>query len=384
MDTLDRLKILSAEMNLEPAEDVGMKPQSIPACGGPAKEPFISHAVLPNGQQITLLKSLLTTACEKNCFYCPFRAGRDTRRVTFKPDEMASTFMSLYQHGTVEGIFLSSGIAGGGMRTQDKIIAVAEILRYKYRYAGYMHLKLMPGSERDQVERTMQLADRVSVNLEAPNENRLSRLAPHKTFLDELLQPLRWVEEIRSSRPAYLGWKNRWPSVTTQFVVGAVGESDLELLHTTQQLNRQVKLKRAYYSAFRPIKNTPLENNPAEDPLRQHRLYQASFLLRDYGFELEDMPFDPAGKLPLSSDPKQAWAETHLADSPIEINRAGLQDLLRIPGIGPKGARAILQARREGKLRSLNDLSKLGINATRPAPFILLDGVQPTRQLSLF
>lgn len=383
MDILNQLRLASADMDLEPAEDVGSLTLQGSGCTA-MKEPFLSKAVLPNGQQIPLLKSLLTTACEKNCFYCPFRAGRDTRRVTFKPEEMASTFMSLHQAGVVQGIFLSSGVVGGGMRTQDRIIAVAEILRHKLHYSGYMHLKLMPGAERDQVERTMQLADRVSVNLEAPNEQRLALLAPRKTFLEELLQPLRWVQEIRTSRPGYHGWKHRWPSVTTQFVVGAVGESDLELLSTTEQLNLQIHLSRAYYSAFRPIRNTPLENHPAENRVREHRLYQASFLLRDYGFDLEDMSFEPDGKLPLEIDPKLAWAQAHLAEAPLEINRANMQELLHIPGIGPKGARSILHARRSGKLLTLEDLSKIGVNPQRSAPYILLNGIQPARQLSLF
>ena len=386
MDALEGLNLLSADVDLEPAEDVRLQSRTsaAPLCGSKPKEPFLSQATLPNGKQITLLKSLLSTACERNCIYCPFRAGRDTRRVTFKPDEMASTFMSLHQAGIVEGIFLSSGIIGGGSRTQDKIIAVAEILRQKYQYQGYMHLKLMPGIERAQVERTMQLADRVSVNLEAPNAHRLEILAPRKMFIEELIQPLRWVEEIRVNQPRQKGWKGRWPSITTQFVVGAAGETDLELISTTESLIHQVRLQRAYYSAFRPIARTPLENMPGENPLRQNRLYQASFLLRDYGFQLEELPFDENGKLPLNVDPKAAWAQENLIHCPIEINTVDRQELLRIPGIGPSGAARILQARRREPIRSLEDLRRLGISVERSSPYILLNGVQPARQLRFF
>jgi predicted DNA-binding helix-hairpin-helix protein len=386
MDTLQRLSLLASEMNLEPAEDAGPQSHSkrLFGCEQREKEPFLSRATLPNGRQITLLKSLLSTACERNCTYCPFQAGRNTRRVTFKPDEMASTFIALHRAGIVEGIFLSSGIIGSGPRTQDKIIAVAEILRQKYQFRGYMHLKLMPGVEQAQVERTMQLADRVSVNLEAPNAHRLEVLAPRKQFLQELIQPLRWVEEIRMTQPAHLGWNQRWPSTTTQFVVGAIGESDLELISTTESLMRQVGLRRAYYSAFRPISRTPLENQPAENPVRQNRLYQASFLLRDYGFQMEELAFDENGRLPISIDPKAAWAQKHLSHSPIEINLADRRELLRIPGIGPRGATLILQARRKGALKSLDELRKLGINPDRSSPFILLDGSRPARQLPLF
>ena len=345
---------------------------------------MISNAVLPGGQRVKLLKTLLTSACERNCFYCPFRAGRNYRRATLKPEEMAKTFMALHHASAVEGLFLSSGIAAGGIRTQDKMIETAEILRERLRYRGYLHLKIMPGAERDQVLRAMQLADRVSINLEAPNINRLSRLAPRKEFFEELLQPLRWVEEIRRTQPASMGWNGRWPSSTTQFVVGAVGESDLELLTTTEKLYRQMGLRRAYFSTFSPVQDTPLDNLPPADPKRGFRLYQASFLLRDYGFTAEDMSFDSAGNLPLQTDPKQAWALANLAANPVEINHATRSELLHIPGIGPKSASAILNARRGGNLKDVDDLRRLGLNPARAVPYILLDGRRPPHQLSLF
>ena len=264
MDTLSRLKFLSSQMQLEPAEDAGCPKLS------PRQQDAIcvSDAVLPNGKRIPLLKTLLTSACERNCNYCPFRAGRDFHRTSLKPDEMAQAFMALHRAGVVKGMFLSSGVAGGSLRTQDQLIATADILRSKFHYSGYLHLKLMPGAERDQIARAMQLADRVFLNLEAPNTQRLERLAPHKIFLDELLQPLRWVEEIRRSQPGYHGWNHHWPSMTTQFVVGAAGESDLELLATTDYLHRYMHLGRAYFSAFRPVPDTPFENLPAASPVR--------------------------------------------------------------------------------------------------------------------
>jgi predicted DNA-binding helix-hairpin-helix protein len=331
-----------------------------------------------------LLKTLLTSACERDCFYCPFRAGRDFRRATFKPEEFANLFAGLARSGAAEGIFLSSGVAGGGVRTQDQLLDTAHILRHKLGFRGYIHLKIMPGAEKAQVERAMELANRVSVNLEAPNTERLARLAPHKVFLEELLRPLRWVEEIRRSTPPTKAWNGRWPSTVTQFVAGGADESDLELLTTTSWLNQNVGLKRAYFSAFHPIPNTPLENKAEVDPLREHRLYQASFLLRDYGFDLEELPFGSQGNLPLPSDPKLAWAQVNLAEKPLEINRAERRELLRIPGIGPKSADAILQARRQSKLRDLSVLKKLGILADRAAPFLLLDGHRASYQPALF
>jgi predicted DNA-binding helix-hairpin-helix protein len=374
MEPIARLKLLSDQMNLEPDAEhcpAGLPhPKPVPR----SKDLFVHPAQMPGGKQILLLKTLLTSACEKDCFYCPFRAGRDFRRATFKPEEFANLFLMLVRSNAAQGVFLSSGVAGGGVRTQDQLLDTADILRTKLGFRGYIHLKIMPGAEKAQVERAMQLANRVSVNLEAPNTTRLARLAPHKIFLEELLRPLRWVDEIRRTTPPDKSWNGHWPSTVTQFVAGGSDESDLELLTTTAWLNKNVNLKRAYFSAFHPIPNTPLENKAAVDPLREHRLYQASFLLRDYGFDLEELPFTGAGNLPLPSDPKLAWAQTNLVEKPLEINKAERHDLLRIPGIGPKGADAILLARRQAKLRDVSMLKKLGVLADRAAPFLLLDG----------
>jgi len=380
MDAFQNLRMLSSQMDLEPAEDAGCPKLSARQQDAIA----VSHAALPNGKRITMLKTLLTSACERNCYYCPFRAGRDFRRATLRPDEMARAFMAMHRSGVVQGIFLSSGVAGGSSHTQDGIIATAELLRSKYQFNGYIHLKLMPGAERAQIAHSMRLADRVSVNLEAPNVRRLEQLAPRKAFMEELLQPLRWVEEIRQTQPAHQGWKGRWPSTVTQFVVGAVGENDLELLSTTANLYKQVRLSRTYFSIFRPISDTPFEGLSPASPLRGHRLYQASFLLRDYGFEMEDLAFDDQGNLPSSTDPKTAWAQSHLAESPLEINTATKRELLRVPGIGLKGATAILTARLKGTLRCPEDLHKIGVNPKRAIPFILLNGKRPIYQLAMF
>src|SRR5215211_1838684 len=385
MDALATLNLLSEQMELEHAEESRSEPVK-PACFTPKEQraAFVQPAHLPNGKQIKLLKTLLSSACERDCYYCPFRAGRDFRRATFKPQEFAELFMKLYQSNRAEGIFLSSGIAAGGANTQNKLLDTAEILRRKLGFRGYLHLKIMPGAEKGQVQRLMQLADRVSINLEAPNTERLAKLAPNKTFIEELFRPLKWVEEIRQSQPAYKGWNGRWPSTVTQFVAGGSDESDLELLTTTDWLMKNVRLKRAYFSAFHPIRDTPMENKAAVDPIREHRLYQASFLLRDYGFDLEELPFVQDGNLPLATDPKLAWAQQNLQGRPLEINQAERRELLRVPGIGPKGAELILRARRAGRLRDLTTLRKLGIVTARLAPFVLLDGRRADTQLSMF
>ena len=385
METIAQLQTIATQMHLEPAEETTITaPCGVRVPRNKQEELGVFHAALPGGRTVPLLKTMITTACERNCAYCPFRAGRNYRRTTVKPEELAQTFMNMNRAGLVEGIFLSSGIIKGGVATQDKLLDTIDILRRRHHFRGYVHLKIMPGAEKAQVERAMQLADRLSVNLEAPTPQRLAILAPQKQFLAELLQPLQWVEEIRRTQPARLGWNGRWPSTVTQFVVGAAGDSDVELLSATEYLYHRLRLSRAYFSAFNPIVNTPLENLPATPQERQNRLYQASFLLRDYGFDLETLPFDQEGNLPLDRDPKRAWAETALADKPVELNRASREELLQVPGIGPQSANAIIAARRRATLRELSELQAIGLRTRPLEPFVLLDGKRPTYQLRLF
>jgi predicted DNA-binding helix-hairpin-helix protein len=378
MEAYEKLKLLTSQMHLEPVEDI-----NCPQLPSRKQDKItVSPAVLPNGKRISLLKSQLSTVCERNCYYCPFRAGRDFQRASFIPEEFAKIFMSLYIARIAEGIFLSSGIFSNGVTTQDKLLDTADILRNKLSYHGYMHLKIMPGAEFAQVEKAMQLADRVSINLEAPTKERLEMLAPRKQFVEELVQPLKWVQQIRISQPQSKGWKGHWPSSVTQFVVGAVGESDLELMVTTEYLYKILQLKRTYFSSFNPIIDTPLENIPPSSPKREHRLYEASFLLRDYGFCMEELPFDSSGQLPLDKDPKYAWATQNLLEHPVEINRADKHLLLRIPGIGPKNAEYILKERLKNRLSKPEELSKFGINIKRAAPFLLVNGKRVAYQIS--
>ena len=387
METIEKLKLFSINMPFEAAEDVGSLPANL-GCHDELsnlKERFpVTQARLPNGKTIPLLKTMQTSVCERDCNYCCFRNGRDTPRASLTPDDLASAIVKLSEAGIARGVFLSSGITGGGIRTQDRIIQTAEILRGKYRYQDYIHLKIMPGAEKDQIFRAMQLADRVSINLEGPDEKSLNKLAPHKIFFQELLEPLRLIENIRKNHSPHLAWKNTWPSSCTQFVVGAVGETDLGLLQTTVNLQSNFKITRAYYSNFSPVMDTPFENLPALNPWRQHRLYQAFYLLRDYHFELEELSFQSSGNLDLKKDPKLAWAELHLINSPVEINTADYQELIKVPGIGPISAEKICQQRRYGMIRDINILRKMRIPLKRACRFILLDGQQPAYQPGLF
>lgn len=379
-DTMTKLALMGDATTFEP---VGDQPQQ-----EHRRVPFQSHSLAecitnvstPQGKK-PILKTMITTACERNCHYCPFRAGRSKmKRLTFTPDELASGLDTLQRAGQVDGMFLSSGIIKGSVTTQDKIIDTAEIVRNRYHYGGYLHLKIMPGIQREQLYRLMQLADRVSVNLEGPTQERLDALAPKKDFQRELLSMLQLAEALRREHPY-----EKLAGTVTQFVVGAVGDTDHELLSMSNMLYRQAGLTRAYYSAFSPVVQTPFENLAPTDPLREHRLYQASFLLRDYGWKVEDLPFLGDGNMTLETDPKRAWAEMHLRHAPIDIMKASRQQLLRIPGIGPVGADAIMQARRIGHITDLSHLRQLHIRAPeQAAPYILLDGHRVMEQMSLF
>jgi len=379
MNSIAKLGMLSSSMNYETAEDIGCPKMRISR----TDDIYITNAVLPNGKRIPLLKTLLTSVCERNCNYCPFRAGRDFRRASINPDEMAKIFFSLYQSGIVEGLFLSSGLVSGGEHIQDKLIDTVEILRLKYQFNGYIHLKIMPGAQYEQVFRSLQIADRISVNLEAPNKARLKQLAPLKKFDEELVKTLKWIENIRRNQAPNNTLDGKWPSTTTQFVVGPAEESDLELLSTTEHLFKKFRMRRVYYRAFNPAPDTPFENRPATLPIREHRLYQASYLLRDYHFNLEEFVFMESGNLSLDIDPKTAWAQKYLLNNPIEINQASPLELLRIPGFGPKAVKKILTSRKRGKLTDASELYRIGIQPERAIPFMLMNGKKPIQQLSL-
>ena len=380
MGDIDRLILLTNQMHLEPAEDI-----SGPDLTPRAREAItVKTALMPNGKSIRLLKTLLSSYCERNCSYCPFRSGRDMPRTSFTPDDFARLFDSLYHSGYVEGIFLSSSIFQGSVIAQDKLLATASLLREHYQFQGYLHLKIMPGAERGQILEAMRLADRLSVNLEAPHPQALSSLAPQKDFENDLLTPLRWIEEIRNSQAPYRAWKKVWPSSTTQFVVGAAGESDLDILTATDYLYQKARISRAYYSSFTPIENTPLENLPPSPALRELRLYQAFYLLRDYGFTTEELTYQDNGNLHLEIDPKLAWANQNLLHDPVEINTAPRATLLRVPGLGPARVDKIIALRQQNKLKSFTQLRKNHLADLKTAPFLLINGKRATQQPLLF
>ncbi len=329
----------------------------------------IHTSPLPGGGNIRLLKVLQTNICEFDCFYCEHRASRDVPRTYVSPEELARTFMMLNQKGLVEGLFLSSGITKRIDVMQERMVQTVEILRTKYRFKGYVHLKILPGASQAAVERTMQLANRVSLNLEAPTPQHLLHLSRKKDFLDGMLTRMVWVKRLQQEHP------NLVPAgQITQFVVGAAGESDHDILSATHQLYKQIGLRRAYFSAFSPIPDTPLDHLPPTPMLRQNRLYQADWLLRFYGFKLEEIPLTQEGNLIQEVDPKTAWAQTHPEFFPLDLKTASYEDLIRVPGIGPISAKRIVETRHVSVITDPKEFSHLGMIVKRAAPFVLYRG----------
>jgi predicted DNA-binding helix-hairpin-helix protein len=355
------------------------------ACGAAARAQddlgrWIYPAALPDGKRVRVLKVLMTNVCEKSCYYCGIRASRDVPRTSFSPDELAGAFDRMQRADLVDGLFLSSAVCAGADRTMDRMIACVELIRTRYRFPGYIHLKLLPGCSEAHVERAMQLAHRVSVNLEAPNAERLSAIAPHKDYFRELAEPMRVAKRLIDASGGRLAPAGQ----STQFVVGAAGEADREILSTTARLYSELDLRRAYYSAFQPVPGTPLDGHPATPAWREHRLYQADWLLRFYGFSFADLIFDTGGNLPREADPKRLYAQAHPELFPVEVNHARPEELLRVPGLGPKSVGRIVRWRRQGTMRELSDLRKAGAVAGRAAPYVLLNGCRPPYQLPLW
>jgi putative DNA modification/repair radical SAM protein len=355
------------------------------ACGAATRKRddlgrWIYPAALPDGKRVRVLKVLMTNVCEKNCYYCGVRASRDVPRTSFQAEELARAFDRMHRADLVDGLFLSSAVCAGADRTMDRMIACVDLIRNAYQFPGYVHLKLLPGASEAHIERAVQLAHRVSVNLEAPSAERLAAIAPHKDFFHELAEPMRIAKRLIDASGGRLAPAGQ----TTQFVVGAAGEPDQEILSATARLYRELDLRRAYYSAFQPVRNTPLDGRMPTPAWREHRLYQADWLLRFYGFRYEDLVFDPVGNLPRSADPKLMWAQAHPELFPVEVNRATREELLRVPGLGPRSVARLLSWRREGKLQELSDLSRAGAVASRASAFVLLDGKRPAHQLPLW
>ena len=341
-----------------------------------------------SGMKMSLLRILMTNACSYNCHYCPMRRDRPMPRTLLKPEELVRIFLGAHQRGWCEGLFITTGIPGRPVKVMDDLIQVLELLRERHRFRGYIHVKLVAGSETSQIDRLTALASRVSLNFEAPCGRSLAQIAPEKSFSTTLQDFERVRSLVVRERAEQAHGKPRDPlhpggasGMTMQFVVGATSDSDQSLLRTITSLKAPGGVHHPQFSAFRPISDTPMEGVPAAPALREHRLYQAAHLLSSYGFTPEEVIYESSGNLPLSLDPKSAWALAHPELFPVEVQRASYEELMRVPGIGPAAARRLIEQRGSVLVRGLGDLRKLGVITNRAGGFLTLRGkrLQSTR-----
>ncbi len=333
-----------------------------------------------------LLRILMTNACSFNCHYCPMRRDREMPRTLLKPEELVRIFLAARARGWCDGLFITTGIPGRPVRVMDGLITALELLRDRHRFTGYIHVKLVPGADAAQIEQVTSLANRVSVNFETPCGATLAPIAPEKNWTItrdnfEMVRQLvvREREGRAEGRPVNLLRPGGASGITMQFVVGATPDSDRTLINTVASLSRGGGVHHPHFSAFRPIARTPLESMPATPALREHRLYQVSHLLTDYGFTADEVAYGESDDLPLGLDPKAAWALAHPERFPVEITRASREELARVPGIGPATARRITEERRSHRPRGLTDLRKLGVITGRAAGFLSLAGRRLSR-----
>ncbi len=346
----------------------------------------ICHSFAGDGRCISLLKILLTNECVYDCKYCHNRCSNDVPRATFTPEEICTLTMEFYRRNYIEGLFLSSGVLQTPTFTMELIYRTIWLLRNRYHFNGYIHVKAIPGADGELIRRVGFLADRMSVNLELPTAEGLRELAPNK-HRKTILGPMRQIQEgIRSNKEELVVYRHAPHFVSggqsTQMIIGATPENDYQIMQVAQGLYQKFDLKRVFYSAFVNVnEDSTLPMLPGGPPLlREHRLYQADWLLRFYGFQAEELLDEKRPFFNVLLDPKEDWAVRHLEQFPVEINRASYQMLLRVPGIGMKSAQRILAARRTVKL-DFADLKKLGVVLKRAIYFITCQGrmMYPTK-----
>ncbi|MCX4304610.1 MAG: putative DNA modification/repair radical SAM protein [Acetatifactor sp.] len=339
----------------------------------------ICHSFSSDGRCIALLKILLTNECIYDCKYCQNRCSNDIPRATFTPDEVCTLTMEFYRRNYIEGLFLSSGILNSPSFTMELIYRTVWLLRNKYRFNGYVHVKAIPGADPELIHKTGFLADRMSVNLELPTAEGLRELAPNK-HRKTILTPMRQIQSgIEANKNELVLYRNAPRFVaggqSTQLIIGATPESDYQIVSVAESLYQKFALKRVFYSAFVNVTgDRALPALPGGPPLlREHRLYQADWLLRFYGFKGEELLDESRPYFNVMLDPKEDWAVRHLEQFPVEINRAPMEMLLRVPGVGVKSARRIVAARRSCNL-TFADLKKIGVVLKRALYFVTCNG----------
>ena len=396
MNTLEKLSILAdaAKYDASSASSGAGKRHSLGKGGGVGSTEGmgICHSYTPDGRCVSLLKILLTNFCIYDCAYCVNRVSSNVRRARFATDEVVRLTLGFYKRNYIEGLFLSSGIIRSGDYTMEQLVEVARCLREDHQFRGYIHLKTIPEASPELLAAAGRYADRLSINVELPTETGLGALAPEKSArgIRGAMGQLRWrIDESKDARRAKTPTRAKPPRFapagqSTQMIVGADGADDRDVLDASVDLYGNYRLRRVYYSAFSPIpdasKVLPLKAPPL---VREHRLYQADWLLRFYGFEVDEIaPRTPAGTsmLDLEVDPKLAWALRHPECFPVDLNTAPKERLLRVPGLGTRNVKRILAARRHGALR-LDDLARLRSPLRKLLPFVQVADHHPRGEL---
>ncbi len=382
MDLLEKLTILSDAAKYDAAcTSSGVKRKFQPSKIGNTSSSIAGccHSFSADGRCVTLLKVLMTNSCVYDCKYCVNRRSNDTRRAAFTPRELAELTIGFYRRNYIEGLFLSSGVLRNADYTTEQMIRALRILRQEYGFNGYIHAKAIPGTSPELVQQLGLLADRMSVNIELPSQQGLQTLAPDKTR-EAILRPMSLIrDKVFESKQELAKYKHA-PSFapagqSTQLIVGATKDTDRHILHLTEALYQKYRLKRVFYSAYVPVvENSLLPALDTKPPLlREHRLYQADWLLRFYGFQASELLDEAHPDFNPYLDPKCSWAVAHLEQFPVEVMKADYETLLRVPGIGPTSAKRIISARRTAHLR-FEDLKKLGVVVKRAQYFVLCDG----------
>jgi putative DNA modification/repair radical SAM protein len=341
--------------------------------------PGICHAFTQDGRCVSLFKTLYTNHCTHQCSYCINATSCSNRAKAFSytPEELARITISLYRSNYIEGLFLSSGAGRNEDHITEKMLDTARLLRQKFGFSGYIHLKVLPGSSRDHIQEAANLADRVSINLEAASALLMNEICATKNYENDILQRQRYIRDILSG--CNRNHKSILPAgQTTQLIVGACGESDEEIFQRVLYEYREIGVKRAYYSAFSPQQGTPFEKKEGQPLWREHRLYQMDWLYRIYHYSSGEIrhAFDENGFL-CNADPKMLIAREAM-DRPLDPNTATLQELLRVPGIGPRSAQRIVALRKRRPIMAKAELAAMGIRIKRAAPFLKINGWRDT------
>ena len=372
MDTQQKLKLLADASRYDLSCACGTKRGTDHRTRGPDGL-WLYPTSLPRGGQSIMLKTLLSSACVNDCLYCPLRAGRDTRRCTLAPEEVASAFMDYVGRRAVFGLFLTSGVVRSPDHTMDRMVAVARILRQKHRYGGYLHLKIIPGASDAAIEEAVSLANAVSLNVEVPKASAFKALSRTKDYARDIVRPMRLISRLTAR-----GGPRACVKQMTQFIVGASDETDADIVRATFGLYKRLGLSRVYFSAYQKGLGDPglpgeRPGGPAPEDLaaREHRLYQVDWLIRRYGFRDDEIPFEPDGNLSLAADPKEVWARQHPERFPLDLNRAARHELLRVPGFGEVTVRRVLALRRGGgRVRQMEDLGRASTRLGKAAAYV--------------